>query len=507
MTATIAAAPRLLSTGIEGLDDVLQGGLSAGGLYSVEGDTGAGKTTLCLQFLMKGREQGEQSLCVTLSESADDLRAMARSHGWDLEGIEILELIPSDAISSEGHYTMFHPSEVELTETTQAILAAAERIKPRRVVLDSIGELRLLAQSSLRYRRQVLALKQFFNRLGATVLMVDDPRAEIADLAIASIATGIITLDREATEYGAFRRRLQVLKMRGRQVREGYHDCRILRGGLEVYPRLVAAEHVISYPRETIKSGLMQLDSLLGGGLARGTSSLFLGPAGTGKSSLAAQYARAAATRGEHAAVFLFDESIATFLERSAGLGFDVKPLVESGRLMLRQVDPAELTAGEFAHLVRTTVEQFDTRIVVIDSLTGYLNAMPSEKLLALHLHELLGYLGGKGVSTIMLLAQHGLVATSGETPVDASYLADTVVLLRFFEARSEVCIAISVIKKRTGRHERTIRELRFDGGTIVVGEPITDFVGVLSGTPQRVDGDIPRPRVRGPERRRARRS
>jgi len=251
----------------------------------------------------------------------------------------------------------------------------------------------------------------------------------------------------------------------------------------------------------------MQLDTLLGGGLARGTSSLFLGPAGTGKSSLAAQYARAAATRGEHAAVFLFDESIATFLERSAGLGFDVKPLVESGRLLLRQVDPAELTAGEFAHLVRTTVEQFDTRIVVIDSLTGYLNAMPSEKLLALHLHELLGYLGGKGVSTIMLLAQHGLVATSGETPVDASYLADTVVLLRFFEARSEVCIAISVIKKRTGRHERTIRELRFDGGTIVVGEPITDFVGVLSGTPQRVDGDIPRPRVRGPERRRARRS
>jgi circadian clock protein KaiC len=482
--------PQLVSTGIPGLDDVLHGGLAATGFYSIEGDTGAGKTTLCLQFLLAGRARGERSLFVTLSESAVELRSMARSHGWDLSGIEILELIGSEqSLAREGHYTMFHPSEVELTETTRTILETAERIKPTRVVLDSAGELRMLAQSSLRYRRQILALKHFFSSKGATLLIVDDPRSEIPDLAIASIASGIITLDREPTAYGAFRRRLQVLKMRGRSVREGYHDCRIVRGGLEVYPRLVAAEHGTAYARESITSGVAALDALLGGGLARGTSSLFLGPAGTGKSSLAAQYARAAAARGEHAAIFLFDESIATFLERSQGLGFDVAPLVEQGQLTLRQIDPAELSPGEFAHYVRSTVEQHHTRVVVIDSLTGYLNAMPSEQLLALHLHELLTYLGGQGVTTIMVMAQHGLVGAGGHTPIDASYLSDTVLLLRFFEARAEVRIAVSVIKKRTGAHERTIRELRFGRGGIEIGEPIRDFVGVLSGHPRLAAG------------------
>ena len=479
---------RLLSTGIEGLDQILRGGLAEGGLYAVEGDTGAGKTTLSLQFLLAGVRLGEPALIVTLSESAADLRAMAHSHGWDLDAIEILELIASEQeLSPDAHYTMFHPSEVELTETTRAILTVAERIKPTRVVIDSVGELRLLAQSPLRYRRQILALKQFFVRMHSTLLMVDDPRAANAEMAIASIASGIITLEREATPYGAFRRRVQVLKMRGREVREGYHDCRIRKGGLEVYPRLIAAEHTVSYARESIKSGVTALDQLLGGGLARGTSSLFLGPAGTGKSSLAAQYARAAATRGEHAAIFVFDESIATFLQRSAGLGFDVKPLVDEGKLTLRQVDPAELSPGEFAQFVRTMVEKEDTRVVVIDSLTGYLNAMPNERLLVLHLHELLTYLGGHGVTTILIMAQHGLVAPSTESPVDASYLSDTVVLLRFFEARGQVCIAISVIKKRTGMHERTIRELRFERGVIVIGEPITEFAGVLTGTPQLV--------------------
>lgn len=508
MTDTPVVTPRLLSTGIEGLDDVLHGGLAAGGLYSIEGDTGAGKTTLCLQFLMAGREAGESCMIVTLSESAADLRTMARSHGWDLAGIEIVELIASpESLSPDGHYTMFHPSEVELTETTRAILEACERLKPQRVVLDSVGELRLLAQSSLRYRRQILALKHFFVTNGATVLMVDDPRSEIQELAISSISTGIIALEREATEYGAFRRRLQVMKMRGREVREGFHDCRIRRGGVDVFPRLVASEHTTSYARESIKSGVTALDELLGGGLARGTSSLFLGPAGTGKSSLAAQYARAAAARGEHAAIFLFDESIATFLERSSGLGFDVKALVDNGRLTLKQIDPAEMPPGEFASLIRRMVEQHDTRVIVIDSLTGYLNAMPSEKLLALHLHELLTYLGGKGVTTIMLLAQHGLVASGGETPLDASYLADTVVLLRFFEARGEVCIAISVIKKRTGVHERTIRVLRFARGEILIGEPITDFVGVLTGAPRlvaeaTVPNNGPARSNRGPKRR-----
>jgi circadian clock protein KaiC len=473
----------LLSTGIEGLDAILHGGLTAGGLYSIEGDTGAGKTTLCQQFLIAGVQRGEAALYVTLSESAGELRSMAQSHGWDLDGIEILELLASEQdLSPDGAYTMFHPSEVELTETTRAILAAAQRSKPTRVILDSVGELRMLAQSPLRYRRQILALKHFFSKDGVTMMMVDDPRAATDDLAISSIATGIITLDRDATEYGDFRRRLQVLKMRGRAVREGYHDFRIRTGGLEVYPRLIAAEHTKSYAREAIKSGLPALDALLGGGLPRGTGTLFLGPAGTGKSSLAAQYARAAAERGDHSAIFLFDESIATFLERSAGLGFDVKPLVDSGKLTLRQVDPAELPPGEFAYFVRSSVEKDDTRVVVIDSLTGYLNAMPSEKLLALHLHELLTYLGGRGVATIMVMAQHGLVSTRGQGPIDASYLADTVVLLRFFEAHGEVRTAISVIKKRTGKHERTIRELKFEKNTIALGEPITNFMGVLSG-------------------------
>lgn len=487
--ADSAAGPAsdLLSTGIEGLDDILFGGLAKGGLYAIEGDTGAGKTTLSLQFLLAGAQRGESTLFVTLSESAADLRWMAASHGWNLDRIEILELVASEQdLSPDAHYTMFYPSEVELSETTRAILAVAERIKPTRVVIDSVGELRLLAQSPLRYRRQVLALKQFFVRSGCTILMIDDPRSDNLDTAIASVASGIITLDRQATAYGSFQRRLQVLKMRGRAVREGYHDCRIVKGGLEVYPRLVAAEHTVSYARESIKSGLPALDQLLGGGLARGTSSLFLGPAGTGKSSLAAQYARAAAARGEHAAIFLFDESIATFTERSTGLGFDVKDLVESGKLTLRQIDPAEMSPGEFAHIVRAMVQKHKTRVLVIDSLTGYLNAMPNERLLALHLHELLAYLGRLGVTTIMLMAQHGLVSSSGDSPIDASYLSDTVLLLRFYESSGEVHIAMSVIKKRTGVHERTIREVRFERGTIVITDPITSFSGVLSGAPRR---------------------
>ncbi len=447
---------------------------------------------------MAGVQAGERCLFVTLSETGAELRAMAASHGWDLTGIEILELVPDQDLSPDASYTMFHPSEVELTETTRAILEAAQRLKPSRVVLDSVGELRLLAQSMLRYRRQILALKHFFSKDNVTVLLVDDPRVENAELAISSIASGIITLEREATEYGAFRRRLQVLKMRGRRVNEGYHDCRIIPGGLEVYPRLIAAEHKTSYARESIKSGLRALDDLLGGGLARGTSSLFLGPAGTGKSSLASQFVRAAAARGEHAAIFLFDESIATFLERSKGLGFDVQSLVETEKLTLRQVDPAELAPGEFAHLVRATVEKFDTRVLVIDSLTGYLNAMPNERLLALHLHELLTYLGAQGVSTIMVLAQHGLMAAISEAPLDASYLADTVMQLRFFETHGVVRTGISVLKKRTGAHERTIRELRLEDNKIVIGEPITSVEGVLSGTPRVL------PEARSPAARRA---
>lgn len=474
----------LQSTGIVGLDDVLHGGLSPGGLYTVEGDTGAGKTTLGLQFLMAGASRGERVLFVTLSESEADLRAMAASHGWNLDGVAILEVVAADeSLTADQRYTMFHPSEVELTETTRVILERAAELNPSRLVIDSVGELRLLAQTPLRYRRQILAVKHFFTRQQCTLVVIDDPRAEDPETAISSIAAGIITLEREATEYGGFRRRLQVMKMRGRLVREGFHDCRIERGGLVVFPRLVAAEHRTSYARENIPSGLAPLDTLLGGGLARGTSTLIMGPAGTGKSSLANQYARAALARGHPVAFFLFDESIATFAERSAGLGFDVAPMIESGTLIVRQVDPAELSPGEFAHVVQQCVEEKGARIVIIDSLNGYLQSMPSERLLTLHLHELLNYLGLKGVTTIMLMAQHGLLE-SFEVPVDTSYLADAVVLLRFYEAAGRVRTAISVMKKRTGRHERTIRDMTLSDGGITIGEPIEHFQGVLTGTP-----------------------
>jgi circadian clock protein KaiC len=489
MAQETVSQPPLVDTGVAGLDDILKGGLAPRRLYLVEGDPGAGKTTLALQFLAAGVRRGETCMFVTLSESQEELRTTAENHGMSLDGIHALELLTSEeSLKSDSRYTMFHPSEVELTETTKAVLAEAERLRPRRLVFDSLSELRLMAQNSLRHRRQVLALKQFFARQDCTVVFTDDRTAEGADMQLHSISHGVITLEHRAPDYGAMRRRLRVAKMRGRDFREGYHDFLIRRGGLEVFPRIVAAEHGTPYTRESIKSGLDPLDALLGGGLARGTSTLVLGPAGAGKSSVATQYAVAAARRGDHALVFLFDESIETFLERSAGLGMGVAPLVEAGKLTLRQVDPAELTPGEFAHAVRRAVEHGKTRIIVIDSLNGYLNAMPSERLLTLHLHELLSYLGQQGVTTLLLMAQHGIVGAGIQTPVDASYLADTVLLLRYFEAAGEVRQAISVIKKRTGRHERTIRELRFDGG-LAVGEPLREFQGVLGGTPALLGG------------------
>lgn len=482
MTTDHVSTPTI-QTGIGGLDMVLNGGLIPNRLYLVEGEPGSGKTTLALQFLLEGMRRGEACLFVTLSESKSELQTSAESHGWNLDGIHILEIMASEnSLAPDTRYTMYHPSEVELGETIKTVLTEAERIKPTRLVFDSLSELRLLAENPLRYRRQILAFKQYFSRRQSTVLLIDDKTSAERDMHLHSLAHGVISLDRLTVEYGTMRRRLRIRKLRGLAFREGYHDFVIRRGGIELFPRLVAAEHRITYTRQDIKSGIAQLDMLVGGGLARGTSTLIMGAAGTGKSSLATQYAYEAAMRGEHAAIYLFDEATTTFLERSAGLGMDIESLVETGRITIQQVDPAELAPGEFAHTVRRAVEHNKATVVVIDSLNGYLNAMPSDRFLILHMHELLTYLGQQGVTTLLLMAQNGIIGDM-RTPVDASYLADTVLLLRYFEAYGEIRRAISVLKKRTGRHERAIRELNLDDG-FMVGEPLRDFQGVLSGLP-----------------------
>ena len=485
MNHSEASAASLVSTGVEGMDEILHGGFAPNRLYLLEGNPGSGKTTLAMQFLLAGAKRGEPCVFVTLSESEAELRSVAESHGWSLEGINILEILADEqSLTPDARYTMFHPSEVELSETTKRVLGEVERTKPARLVLDSLSEMRLLAQNPLRYRRQILALKQFFSRQDCTVLFTDDRTENGVDMHLHSISHGVISLERRSPEYGQMRRRLQVGKIRARAFEEGYHDFRIVRGGLEVYPRLLASGHRLSYTRDALKSGLEPLDALLGGGLTRGTSNLILGPAGSGKSTVATQYGRAAAARGDRVAVYLFDESVATFQERSAGLGLDLGPLIESDRFSIRQVNPAELSPGEFAHAVRESVLRDKSRLLVIDSLNGYLNAMPSEHFLALHLHELLTFLGERGVTSLLVLAQHGLAGhEDDQASVHASYLADTVLLLRYFEAVGEVRQAISVIKKRTGRHERTIRELHFDNG-IKVGEPVREFHGVLTGSP-----------------------
>lgn len=483
----------LVPSGTPGLDDVMRGGFTPYGLYLIEGDPGSGKTTLALQFALEGVARGERCLYITLSEDEKELRAAAASHGWSLDGIDIFEIRASEeTLRQDARYTMYHPSEVELVETTKAVLAEAARVKPQRMVLDSLSEFRMLAETPLRYRRQILALKRHFADQGTTSLFIDDKTGSERDLALHSSAQGVFDLGTETPAYGTTRRHLQIHKLRGRAFREGVHDFVIRPGGLQVFPRLVAAEHKHVYARDSIESGIAHLDLLLGGGLAKGTSTLVIGAAGTGKSSLATQFAAAAAARGERSAIYLFDESVATFIERSSGLGMDIEALVRSGRVNLRQVDPAELSPGEFAHSLRAAVENENAQLVVIDSLNGYLNATPSERFLTLHLHELLTYLGQCGATTLLLMTQHGIVGQDVSMPIDASYLADAVISLRYFEARGEVRQAISVIKKRTGKHERTIRELRFDKG-ITVGNVVREFEGVLSGFPRFIghDGDL----------------
>ncbi|HZZ91548.1 MAG TPA: ATPase domain-containing protein [Usitatibacter sp.] len=471
--------------GIQGLDDILCGGLTPYRLYLVEGVPGSGKTTLAMQYLMEGARRGESVLYVTLSETEEELRAMAASHDWSLAGVTIRELVPpEEALQPAEQYTMFHPAEVELSETTRTILADVDRLKPARVVFDSLSELRLLAGDPLRYRRQLLALKQFFRGRRCTVLLLDDLTSSGRDLQVQSIAHGVLVLEQLLPEYGSDRRRLRVLKHRGRRFRGGYHDYVIAPGGLVVYPRLVAAEHRAETQGSKVSSGITGLDDLLGGGLERGTSTLIVGAAGTGKSSLAAQFMACNADRGGHSAMFTFDEARSTLISRSAGLGIALQEHIESGKVVIRQVDPAELTPGEFVHAIRREVEENNASCIVVDSLNGYLNAMPGERFLTIHLHELLMYLGEKGVATVLIGAHQGLIGAQMQTPIDASYLADAVVLLRYFETRGEVRQAISVMKKRGGNHERTIREFRLEPGGIKVGDPLTQFRGVLSGVP-----------------------
>ncbi|HUR36753.1 MAG TPA: ATPase domain-containing protein [Terriglobales bacterium] len=478
--------PRRISTGVEGLDEVLQGGLPPNHVYLIAGDPGTGKTTLGLKFLLAGLAQGETVLHIALSETKSEIISVAASHGWNADGIHIYELGRDEqGLGPESQYTVFHPAEVELTETTRAIMDFVERVNPSRIVVDSLSELRMLAREPLRYRREVLWLKQFFGQRDCTVLFLDDKTSERYDLQLQSITHGVIMLEHMTRDYGSKRRRLEVVKLRGARFRDGYHDYVISTGGLDVFPRVQPQIRSEFDPNSVhlVASGIPELDVLLGGGLHVGTSSLIAGPAGCGKSTIASRYAVTAAESGKKVAFYVFDESIHTLIVRSQGLGIPLEKHMKSGLIQVQQIDPAELSPGEFAHRVRAAAES-DAKVVIIDSLNGYLNSMPGEGFLTAHMHELLSYLHFKGVTTLLILAQHGFVGSNMVTPVDVSYLADNVLLLRYFEAEGEVRQAISVVKRRSGGHERTIRELRLGDKQVRIGRALSDFRGVLTGVP-----------------------
>jgi circadian clock protein KaiC len=479
----ISPLPEPVLTGIANLDEILAGGYASRRLHLIEGHPGTGKTTLGLQFLMAGRDAGEAGLYVTLSETKEELIQAARSHGWSLDGIELCELFPPELTMDPSHeQTVVYSSDLELGETIRTVMDVLKRVRPTRLVFDSAAEIRLLSQTPLRYRRQILALKHVIAQLGCTALLLDDLTEQQDETSLHSLAHGVIHLDQIAIQYGAERRRIRVSKMRGRQFRGGYHDLAIRKGGMVIFPRLIAAEHATVPEGEPASSRVPELDALLGGGLDRGTSSLILGPSGSGKSTLALTWVHAALERGEQVLMICFDETLRVMLRRAAGIGMDLAPHIEGGRLKVEQVDPAELSPGELSGIVRTHVEA-GAGVVVLDSLSGYQNAMPEEVFLTLQMHELLTYLGHRGVATILVLAQHGLVGAM-QSSVDLTYISDTVLMLRFFEASGEIKRALSVLKKRTGSHESYIREFSIDQSGVRVGPVLEQFQGVLTGVP-----------------------
>ncbi len=491
MTDSPSPGERYATTDVQGLDAILNGGFARSHVYLIQGLPGTGKTTLALQFVRAGADRGERCLYITLSESVAELRANAGSHGWDLNAIELVELSATeDILTPDEQSVTFHPYEVELGDTMRSLFRAVVDHNPERVVIDSLSELRMLAQTSLRYRRQILALRQFFADRRCTVLLLDDETVAETHQELSSIVHGVLMMEQLSPEYGAERRRLRVSKYRGQSYRGGYHDYRLLSGGMVVFPRLVAVEQPSFFNDGVLSSAIVELDALLGGGLTYGTSTLISGPAGAGKSSLALCYAAAAARQGLGAAYFTFDESLAVLQSRAASIGMDIAPLIASGQLYIQQIDPAELSPGEFIELIRTVIERNQTRLVVIDSLNGYLNAMPEEHFLVIQLHELFTYLGQRGIATVLIVGQAGIVGQTMTTPIELSYLADTMMLLRYFESRGTVRQAISVVKRRSGPHERTIRELAIDATGIKIGAALTDFQGVLTGTPVYLGGE-----------------
>jgi len=473
-------------SGVEGLDDILAGGLPRGCFCLIQGDPGSGKTTLALQFLLEGLRRGEKVFYITLSETKQELLQVARSHGWSIDKIPVFDLSAiENLLRPEAQTTVFHPSEVELTKVSQLLLEEVRKVQPARVAFDSLSEFRLMAETSLRYRRQLLTLKQQFTRFKSTVLLLDDKmnQAGVLDPHVLSLTHGVIEMEQLSPDYGTSRRRLRVSKLRAVKFREGYHDYIIATGGLRIFPRMIAAEHRTDFRHGPVSSGIKELDALCGAGLDRGTTTLILGQAGTGKSTLALQYAVQMADKGERSVIFTFDETRSVMLSRAKALGFNLEKAIESGTITVQQIDPAELSPGEFAVRILRGVEA-GCKLVTIDSLNGYLNAMPGEKYLNNQLHELCTCLNQQGIVTILVLAQHGLAAAA-EAPVDLSYLSDTVVNLRYFEAYGEVKQAIAVVKKRSGGHEKSIREFKLMSGKgIVIGEPLKQFQGVLTGVP-----------------------